>query len=107
MAEEEGSQTMAEQTAQPTETVGTAQASVEATIESVTEGGTESTCNNNCETSGAITDGEREKTVEFADELMEKGASALKESDYSEAAECFSRALEIRLGFSPAFYDFD
>lgn len=107
MAEEEGSQTVAEQTAQPTETVGTTQASVEATMESVTVSGTESTCNNNCETSGAIADGEREKTVEFADELMEKGTNALKESDYGEAAECFSRALEIRLGFSPGCYDFD
>ncbi|KAH9663351.1 TPR REGION domain-containing protein [Citrus sinensis] len=97
MAEEEGSQTVAEQTAQPTETVGTTQASVEATMESVTVSGTESTCNNNCETSGAIADGEREKTVEFADELMEKGTNALKESDYGEAAECFSRALEIRV----------
>lgn len=106
MAEEEGSQTVAEQTAQPTESVGTTQASVEATMESVTVGGTESTCNN-CETSGAVADGEPEKTVEFADELMEKGTNALKESDYGEAAECFSRALEIRLGFSPGFYDFD
>ncbi|CAF2067434.1 unnamed protein product [Brassica napus] len=54
-------------------------------IESV---GTESTCNNAAES---------EKTLEFADELAEKGSLFLKESDFAEAVDCFSRALEIRV----------
>ncbi|KAL5819481.1 hypothetical protein ACOSQ4_023323 [Xanthoceras sorbifolium] len=100
MAEEEASVTMTEQTPKVTETLEANKASVEATIESATEGATESTCNNNDnvgETSGVSADDDREKTVEFADELMDRGKIALKESDYSEASDCFSRALEIRV----------
>jgi hypothetical protein len=70
------------------------QASVEVTTTShdVTA---DSTCNdNNGETS------DPEKSLDFAVELLEKGSTALKENDFSEAVECFSRALEIRLGFS-------
>ncbi|CAG7886131.1 unnamed protein product [Brassica rapa] len=51
---------------------------------------TESTCNNN-------NAAEIEKTLEFADELTEKGSLFLKESDFAEAVDCFSRALEIRV----------
>ncbi|CAN6910766.1 hypothetical protein Bca4012_086385 [Brassica carinata] len=40
---------------------------------------------------------ESEKTLEFADELTEKGSLFLKESDFAEAVDCFSRALEIRV----------
>ncbi|CAN6917808.1 unnamed protein product [Brassica oleracea] len=40
---------------------------------------------------------ESEKTLEFADELAEKGSLFLKESDFAEAVDCFSRALEIRV----------
>lgn len=40
-----------------------------------------------------------EKTLADADELMEKGSKATKEGDYAEAVDCFSRAVEIRLGF--------
>ncbi|KAK0604565.1 hypothetical protein LWI29_016964 [Acer saccharum] len=103
MAEEEASVTMTEQeqTLKVTETLETNnKASVEATIESAAEGATESTCNNNDnigETSGVSADDDREKTVEFADELIDRGRLALKESDYSEASDCFSRALEIRV----------
>lgn len=39
------------------------------------------------------------KTLADADELMEKGSKATKEGDYAEAVDCFSRAVEIRLGF--------
>lgn len=108
MAEEEGSVTMTEQTEKPTEALRNAQTSVDATIESAAEGGTESTCNNNNngETSGVSADEERENTVEYSNELMERGTRNLRENDYSEAAECFSRGLEIRLGFSLQFYDF-
>ncbi|KAK3223488.1 hypothetical protein Dsin_010513 [Dipteronia sinensis] len=103
MAEEEASVTMTEQEQTPkvTETLeANNKASVEATIESAAEGATESTCNNNDnvgETSGVSADDDREKTVEFSDELIDRGRLALKESDYSEASDCFSRALEIRV----------
>ncbi|XP_059458685.1 uncharacterized protein LOC132188281 [Corylus avellana] len=79
------------------------QASNEATIQSNAQGGTESTCNNinhnnnsNSAAEGSSA-GDREKSLEFADELMEKGSKAIKDNDFSEAAECFSRALEIRV----------
>ncbi|KAL7224028.1 hypothetical protein ACSBR1_025478 [Camellia fascicularis] len=74
------------------------QASVEATIESNAEGGTESSCDKiNLQTSTLTTsDGDREKSLEYADELMERGSKASKDRDYSEATDCYSRALEIR-----------
>lgn len=77
------------------------QNSVNATIESGVQGGTESTCNNNnnAESSVVTSDGDREKSLEYADELMVKGSKASKDGDYGEAVECYSRALEIRLGF--------
>lgn len=53
----------------------------------------------NPETSEISAVDDHEKTLEFADELMEKGSLAFKEGDYPDAAEIFSRALEIRLGF--------
>ncbi|XP_062102280.1 uncharacterized protein LOC133812375 [Humulus lupulus] len=79
------------------------QPSTEATIESITQGGAESTCNNGAaaavpETSGENSGEGSKNSLELADEFMEKGSKALKDSDYSEAAECFSRALEIRVG---------
>ncbi|KAI3500535.1 hypothetical protein L1887_36357 [Cichorium endivia] len=75
-----------------------APASVDATIDSTGQGGTASSCNNNnvVETSGLTSDGEREKSLEYAEELMERGSKANKEEDYAEATDCFSRALEIR-----------
>ncbi|KAL0698473.1 hypothetical protein Bca4012_054595 [Brassica carinata] len=76
------------------------QASIEATVESVVQGGTESTCNNNAAESAVtdvVSEEEREKTLEFADELTEKGSVFLKEMDFEEAVDCFSRALEIRV----------
>ncbi|KAG6411291.1 hypothetical protein SASPL_129371 [Salvia splendens] len=60
--------------------------SVNAAIESGDDAGPEeSTC-----------DDDREKTLEFADELMARGSKAAKDSNYAEAADCYSRALEIR-----------
>ncbi|XP_006282585.2 protein HGV2 [Capsella rubella] len=78
------------------------QASIEATVESAVQGGTESTCNNNNNNAADsaatdVCDVEREKTIEFADELTEKGSVFLKEQDFGEAVDCFSRALEIRV----------
>lgn len=71
-------------------------ASIEATVESV------GTCNNNsnAEESAVTDEEEREKTIELADELTQKGSVFLKESDFAEAVDCFSRALEIRFWFS-------
>ncbi|RXI07257.1 hypothetical protein DVH24_026393 [Malus domestica] len=75
-----------------------AQRSNEATITEVAQGGAESTCNNDsAEASAVSSDGDREKSLEFANELIEKGSKAVKDSDYGEATECFSRALEIRV----------
>ncbi|XVF59535.1 hypothetical protein PTKIN_Ptkin07bG0283800 [Pterospermum kingtungense] len=73
-------------------------ASIEATVKSATQGGIESTCNDNsnAESCGPATDVDHEKTLEFADELSEKGSKAFSENDFAEAADCFSRALEIR-----------
>lgn len=79
------------------------QNSVNATIESGVQGGTESTCNNNnnnAESSAVTSDVNREKSLEYADELVVKGSKASEDGDYGEAVECFSRALEIRLGFT-------
>ncbi|KAG6775819.1 hypothetical protein POTOM_019318 [Populus tomentosa] len=84
------------------------QTSVEATIKGSTTttssqgGAADSTCNdnNNGETS------DPRKSLDFAVELSEKGTNALKENDFSEAVECFSRALEIRLGSSFHFIGF-
>ncbi|XP_010316172.1 NASP-related protein sim3 isoform X2 [Solanum lycopersicum] len=76
------------------------QNSVNATIESGVQGGTESTCNNNnnnAESSAVTSDVNREKSLEYADELVVKGSKASEDGDYGEAVECFSRALEIRV----------
>lgn len=75
--------------------------SVEATIESGADfTAVESTCNTaNVEKSVANSDGEGVKSLEIADQLMARGSAAAKESDYVEATDCFSRALEIRWGF--------
>ena len=72
------------------------QNSAEATIESELQGGTESTCNN-AESSTISSGCEREKSLEYAEELMELGSKAAKERDYAEATDYYSRALEIRL----------
>ncbi|RZC55166.1 hypothetical protein C5167_014018 [Papaver somniferum] len=37
------------------------------------------------------------KTLEEASELMEKGSKAMRDGDFSEASECFSRAVEIKV----------
>ncbi|KAM7262595.1 hypothetical protein ACFE04_000278 [Oxalis oulophora] len=70
--------------------------SVEATIQSSSAvNATKSTCNT---TTSVDDDVDREKTLEFADELFEDGLkSVLVDNDYAEAADCFSRTLEIRV----------
>lgn len=82
------------------------QPTVEATVESTAHGGAESSCNHyNLETSGLASDVDRNKSLEEAEDLMERGSMAAKENDYTEATECYSRALEIRLGFgAPPFF---
>ncbi|KAL1188886.1 hypothetical protein V5N11_001001 [Cardamine amara subsp. amara] len=92
-------QTLPEPATEILQTLEPNQASIEATVESAVQGGTESTCNNNAAESAAIdfSDEEREKTLEFAEELTEKGSAFLKENDFAEAVDCFSRALEIRV----------
>ncbi|PPR85756.1 hypothetical protein GOBAR_AA34930 [Gossypium barbadense] len=96
----EASVTMTEQTPGPRmeETLET-QGSVEATIECAVQGGSESTCNNNSNPESCVVAPhvDRGKTLEFADELTERGSRAFKEDDFAEAADCFSRALEIRV----------
>ncbi|KAH7852531.1 hypothetical protein Vadar_026022 [Vaccinium darrowii] len=73
------------------------QATVEATVESTAHGGAESSCNHyNLETSGLASDVDGDKSLEEAEDLMERGSKAAKENDYTEATECYSRALEIR-----------
>ena len=95
----EASMTVTEQTPVPKigETLET-----QVSIESVAQGGTELTCNNknNTESCGRASDVDPEKMLEFADELAEKGSKAFRENDFSEAADCFSRALEIRLNLN-------
>lgn len=73
------------------------QASNEATITTCALGGTESTCNDDNITAAASAATSDADALELSDELMEKGYKALKDSDYSEATDCFSRALEIRV----------
>lgn len=73
--------------------------SVEETIESGVQEGVSSTCNNlnnNAESSTVNPDDDREKSLEYAEELIDRGSMAAKEQDYAEAIDCFSRALEIR-----------
>lgn len=93
--EAENAATKVEEALAPTGQV--VQSSNEATIESNAQGDTESSCNNNADTSARPSDADREKSLEYAEELMEKGSKAVKEGDFSEATDCFSRALEIRV----------
>ncbi|KAF8410605.1 hypothetical protein HHK36_003137 [Tetracentron sinense] len=65
-------------------------------IESNGQGGAESSCDNGG-TCSRSEDEDPGKTLECAAELMERGSKAIKDSDYTEATECFSRALEIRV----------
>ncbi|ESQ53401.1 hypothetical protein EUTSA_v10025057mg [Eutrema salsugineum] len=93
-------QTLTEPVTETVQTLEPNQASIEATVGSTVQGGTESTCNNNNAAESAVTDvpdEDREKTLEFADELTEKGSVFLKENDFAEAVDSFSRALEIRV----------
>lgn len=105
-------QTLTEPVTETAQTLEPNQASIEATVESIVQGGTESTCNNDANNNNAadsaatlVSDEEREKTLEFAEELTEKGSVFLKENDFSEAVDCFSRALEIRFPFRVLFKD--
>ncbi|KAF2283650.1 hypothetical protein GH714_013255 [Hevea brasiliensis] len=94
----ESSVTMTEQTVAEASRAVETQISNEATIESNAQEGADSTCNNisnSGEDSILTSNGDQEKSLGFAAELSERGTKALKESDYGEAADCFSRALEI------------
>ncbi|RAL40783.1 hypothetical protein DM860_008481 [Cuscuta australis] len=63
----------------------------ETIVELSGQGGTESTGNN-----AAATSAERDDELKISDELMVKGDEAAAGKDYSEATDCYSRALEIR-----------
>ncbi|XP_031262461.1 NASP-related protein sim3 [Pistacia vera] len=98
MAEEEDSVTMTEEVPPSTETQGATRASVEATIQSLFEGGIDSIGNEeDGETSGVPDDGDQEEKLKFSNDLIVRGTKALEAKDFCEAAECFSRALEIRV----------
>ncbi|KAJ4964506.1 hypothetical protein NE237_024445 [Protea cynaroides] len=71
-------------------------ASNEARIDSIGQGGAESSCSFVGASSTLAGEG-TEKNLQDAAELMDKGSKALKDGDYTEAAECFSRAVEIRV----------
>ncbi|KAE8656002.1 Synechocystis YCF37 [Hibiscus syriacus] len=96
MAEEEGTAVGSEVTV--TKSVQTQGAEFGGTLES--PGPIEATWNNNnnFNSCGIVSDVDREKKLEFADELTDKRSKAFKENDFAEAADCFSRALEIRVG---------
>ncbi|XP_038902205.1 NASP-related protein sim3 [Benincasa hispida] len=74
----------------------------EVTTESIVQGGLESSCNSPdekkavAEPTAQTSDGSGEKSLELAEELLEKGSKAMKDNDFNEAVDCFSRALEIR-----------
>ncbi|KAK9108752.1 hypothetical protein Sjap_016812 [Stephania japonica] len=76
-------------------------ASTEAQVVTGSHGNDESTCGTapqpSSSSSSANAEKDDTKTLEFAAELVEKGSDAMKAGDYSEAAECFSRAVEIRV----------
>lgn len=69
----------------------------EATIQSNAKGEHSVSSLKNLESSEISAINDREKSLEFSDELMEKGNLNFKEGDFPEAAELFSRALEIRV----------
>lgn len=62
----------------------------EISVDTAAHGGEETV--SNAEASGS----DPEKSLELANELMDKGNKAMKENDFAEAADNFSRALEIR-----------
>lgn len=86
----------------------------EAVIEYNVAGGAESTCNNgdatlsgsNAESSALTSDSGGDASLEAADELVKRGSKAVKDGDFAEATDCFSRALEIRLQLSPLLFQF-
>lgn len=51
------------------------------------------------ETSVLATGSDGQKSLDMAVELMDKGNKAMKENDFGEAADNYSRALEIRFNF--------
>uniref|UniRef100_A0A803MCP9 Tetratricopeptide SHNi-TPR domain-containing protein n=1 Tax=Chenopodium quinoa TaxID=63459 RepID=A0A803MCP9_CHEQI len=69
----------------------------EGTIQSNAQGEHSESSLINLESSEISAVNDHEKSLEFADELMEKGSLTFKEGDFPDAAELFSRALEIRV----------
>ncbi|RYR11003.1 hypothetical protein Ahy_B05g079494 isoform C [Arachis hypogaea] len=110
MAEEAAASETSATVAQPAETVAVVETvnpadheksgiTVDATVESTAQGGAESVSVSvsNGDNAGEASGSDPQKSLEFADELMEKGNTAMKENDFGEAADNFSRALEIRV----------
>ncbi|OVA18607.1 Tetratricopeptide repeat [Macleaya cordata] len=67
------------------------------TIMSESEGGGAESSSSKTGVSSPTVDEDSNKTLERASELMEKGSKAMKDGDFTEAAECFSRAVEIKV----------
>ncbi|KAK1324108.1 hypothetical protein QJS10_CPA02g00117 [Acorus calamus] len=64
-------------------------------VEGVPEASGEGGTSNGGEGSSLPAEEREEKTLAFAEELMERGSKALDGGDVAEAVDCFSRALEI------------
>ncbi|KAK1276300.1 hypothetical protein QJS04_geneDACA016065 [Acorus gramineus] len=67
-------------------------------VEGVPEASGEGGTSNGGEGSSLPAEEREEKTLAFAEELMERGSKALDGGDVAEAVDCFSRALEIKVG---------
>ncbi|EPS64044.1 hypothetical protein M569_10737, partial [Genlisea aurea] len=73
--------------------------SVEAAMHSGIDGGNSVSADGKTfpESSVENCSGDREKSLEYADELMAAASKAAEDRDYAEASDCYSRALEIRV----------
>lgn len=78
---------------QPTEPVTV----VDGTLNHDKNGTTVNAAVESAATSAPASSSDAQKSLDTADELMEKGNKAMKENDFGEAADNFSRALEIRV----------
>ncbi|KAK1299726.1 hypothetical protein QJS10_CPB13g00143 [Acorus calamus] len=67
-------------------------------VDGVPEASGEGGTSNGGEGSSLPAEEREEKTLAVAEELMERGSKALDGGDVAEAVDCFSRALEIKVG---------
>uniref|UniRef100_A0A803KW24 Tetratricopeptide SHNi-TPR domain-containing protein n=1 Tax=Chenopodium quinoa TaxID=63459 RepID=A0A803KW24_CHEQI len=97
MADEASTITSTSKMAEDQPTPNQSETTNEGTIQSNAQGEHSESSLKNLESSEISAVNDHEKTLEFADELMEKGSLTFKEGDFPDAAELFSRALEIRV----------